>query len=90
MTNEMVELYKKLDTNEKRNEFSALMIKLDQLINQLIIQNNINTENLKNVKNYDSVEQANNNEDDMMLFFYDDLWNIKNKILLLLISENRK
>ena len=35
MSEEMIIYYKQLNTNEKRNELSNLLIKLDQLINQL-------------------------------------------------------
>ena len=87
MNEEMKKLYIKLNTNEKRNELSSLMVKLDQLINQLGIQNNINFE-LPGVKNYDSNAQVLQTEDEMLLFFYDDIWKIKSKILELLINQD--
>lgn len=86
MNDEMKRLYAQLNTNEKRNEFSSLLVKLDQLINQLGIQNNVNFE-LPGVKNYDSNNQVLQNEDEMLVFFYDDIWKIKSKILELLISQ---
>lgn len=88
MTEEMINLYKQLNTNEKRNELSNLLIKIDQLLNQMLLNQNINLDNLKNVKNYDTSIQALENEDNMLLFFYDDIWNLKTKILALLINDN--
>jgi len=88
MTEEMIESYKQLNTNEKRNELSNLLIKLDQLINQLIIEKKLDYSAFADVKNYDSVIQKPQTEDDMLLFFYDDLWKIKNKILLLLAEQS--
>lgn len=90
MTEEMVTLYKKLNTNEKRNEFSSLILKIDQLLNQVLIQNKISKEELDKIKNYDSVDQALDNEDEVLLFFYDDLWKIKNKLLKLLVLNSQK
>lgn len=88
MTEEMIKLYKELNTNEKRNELSNLLIKIDQLINQVLLNQNINYDYLKSVKNYDSTIQALEKEDDMLLFFYDDVWNLKTKILALLTNNN--
>lgn len=87
MSEEMITYYKQLNTNEKRNELSNLLIKLDQLINQLMIQDNINIEELKSVKNYDIIKQSLETEDDMLLFFYDDIWNLKSKVLALLTKN---
>ena len=81
-----VKIWIKLNTNEKRNELSSLLVKLDQLINQLGIQNNVSFQ-LPGVKNYDSNNQVFQTEDEMLLFFYDDIWKIKSKILELLIKN---
>lgn len=86
MSEKMIELYKLLNTNDKRNELSSLIEKLDQLINQIMIQKGIDS-NFKKVKNYDSINQAQQTEDEMLLFFYEDVWNIKSNILALL-SQN--
>lgn len=90
MTEEMVKLYKQLNTNEKRNELSSLIIKIDQLLDQVMLQNKIKQEELIKIKNYDSIEQALDSEDDILLFFYDDLWKIKNKLLKLLVLNSQK
>lgn len=86
MTEEMISLYKKLSTNEKRNELSALIVKLDYLIDQIMSQKGLSLE-MSNSKNYDSAIQSNYTEDDLLLFFYDDIWNIKNKVLALLVNS---
>lgn len=87
MTEEMIKLYKQLNTVEKRNELSSLLIKLDELINQLLINNELHYLDFKSVKNFNSSTQIFDTEDDMLLFFYDDIWNIKTKILTLLSDE---
>lgn len=87
MSEKMIELYKQLNTNDKRNELSSLIEKLDQLVNQIMIQKGINN-NYKQAKNYDSINQNMETEDDMLLFFYEDIWNIKSKILALLAHNS--
>lgn len=87
MSEKMIELYKQLNTNDKRNELSSLIEKLDQLVNQIIIQKGINN-NYKQAKNYDSINQNMETEDDVLLFFYEDIWNIKSKILALLAHNS--
>lgn len=87
MSEKMIELYKQLETNNKRNELSSLIEKLDQLVNQIMIQKGINN-NYKQAKNYDSINQNMETEDDVLLFFYEDIWNIKSKILALLAHNS--
>lgn len=87
MSEKMIELYKQLNTNDKRNELSSLIEKLDQLVNQIMIQKGINN-NYKQAKNYDSINQNMETEDDVLLFFYEDIWNIKSKILALLAHNS--
>lgn len=82
MTEEMINLYKKLNTNDKRNELSSLIIKLDKLVDELIKEKKVNNK-FGLVKNYNTKTQILESEDDLLLFFYEDIWTIKNKILLL-------
>lgn len=86
MNEEMKLMYSKLSTNEKRNEFSSLLVKLDKLVDQLIMENQINLK-FKSVKNYDSSVQSTQNEDELLTFFYDDVWRIKSKILAILVKK---
>lgn len=88
MNNDMLNLYKNLTLNDKRNEFSSLLLKTDELLNQLMLKFNISS--IAQVKNYDSTNNLNFTEDDMMLFFFEDLWNIKNKILSLIVANENK
>ena len=88
MTNEMIELYKKLDTNEKRSELSSLIFKLDEIVNQLLLKNKLDIEENEKVKHYDSIKQKLDTEDDMLLFFYEDIWKLKSKALLMLLSND--
>lgn len=87
MSEKMIELYKQLNINEKRNEFSSLIEKLDYLVSQIMIKQGIEN-NIETVKNYNSVSQKEQTEDDMMLFFYEDLWNIKSKVLAILADNS--
>jgi hypothetical protein len=86
MSEEMLNLYKQLSTNEKRNELSNLIIKLNQLVNQLMDKEKELT-TFREVKNYDSNAQKNQTEDDILSFFYDDLWIIKSKILAMITTK---
>lgn len=87
MSKELIELYSKLSNDDKRNEFSSLLLKVDSLLNELISQNKI--PQMKEIKNYDIVKCNLMSESELLVFFYEDLWIIKNKILALLISNNK-
>lgn len=90
MSEEMINIYKKLNTNEKRNEFSQLLIKLDNLTDILMNLKNIELSKFKSAKNYNSMEQTLQTEDDVLLFFYDDIWNIKEKLLALISNTGKE
>ena len=85
---DMMLLYSKLDINDKRNEFSSLLEKTNQLISELLQMEQI--ENDIKIKNYDTNENKNLTEDEVFTFFYEDLWNIKNRLLTLLILKSNK
>lgn len=88
MNDSMLSLYKNLTLNDKRNEFSSLLLKTDKLLDQLML--NVKDNLTGEVKNYNSIDNLNLTEDDIMLFFYEDLWNIKNKILTLIVTNENK
>ena len=90
MTNheKMMELYKELSINEKRNEFSSLLEKTNQLITELLRVEQI--ENDLSIKNYNALDDANKTEDEIFTFFYEDLWNVKNRLLTFLILKSSK
>lgn len=88
MNDSMLSLYKNLTLNDKRNEFSSLLLKTDKLLDQLML--NVKDDLTGEVKNYNSIDNLNLTEDDIMLFFYEDLWNIKNKILTLIVTNENK
>ena len=83
----MMDLYKQLNIDNKRNEFSSLLLKVDNLLNALLAQKELN--NNTTVKNYDINAGSKFNEDETLTFFYEDLWSLKNKILLLMAEENK-
>ena len=87
MEENMIELYKQLSISNQRNEFSSLLIKIDTLLNTLLDQKNL--QNNIPIKNYDITNGESLTENEMLAFFYEDLWNLKNKILLLLAEENK-
>ena len=84
----MMELYKELSINEKRNEFSSLLEKTNQLITELLRVEQI--ENNLDIKNYNALDDANKTEDEIFTFFYEDLWNVKNRLLTFLILKSSK
>lgn len=82
----MMELYDVLSLNDKRNEFSLLLSKSNEIINTLLKMEQI--ENDLNIKNYNSSSDSKMTEDEMLTFLYEDMWNIKNKLLTLLIFKS--
>ncbi len=82
---EVIELYSGLDLNDKRNEYSILLQKVDGLLLELLKKKKVDTE--PSVKNYNTNSDRSKTEDEMLTFFYEDLINIKNKLLLLMTVE---
>lgn len=87
MEENMMELYKQLSISNQRNELSSLLIKIDTLLNSLLAQKKL--QNDVTIKNYDINKGEALSESEMLAFFYEDLWSLKNKILLLLAEENK-
>ena len=85
---EMMLLYSQLTTNEKRNEFSSLLEKTNELIGELLKMDQI--KNDMKIKNYNTMNDQSLTEDEIFTFFYEDLWNIKNRLLTLLILKSNK
>ena len=85
---EMMKLYSQLSTNEKRNEFSSLLGKTNELISELLKMDRI--QNDVKVKNYNAMDEHSLTEDEIFTFFYEDLWNIKNRLLTYLILKSNK
>ena len=85
---EMMRLYDNLSLNDKRNELSSLFVKTSEIVNTLLKMENI--ENNLKIKNYDTNEDFNLSEENMYTYFYEDMWNIKNKLLTLLIFNSSK
>lgn len=88
MEENMMDLYKQLSLANQRNEFSSLLMKMDDLLNFLIAKKNL--QDATKVKNYDVNIGSNLSESDMLAFFYEDIWNLKNKILMLLAIDNQE
>ena len=88
MEENMMDLYKQLSLANQRNEFSSLLMKMDDLLNVLIAKKNL--QDATKVKNYDVNIGSNLSESDMLAFFYEDIWNLKNKILMLLATDNQE
>lgn len=87
MEENMMELYKQLSISNQRNELSSLLIKIDTLLNSLLAQKKL--QNDVTIKNYDINKGEALSESEMLAFFYEDLWSLKNKILLLLAEESK-
>lgn len=78
----LLQLYNELDTNNKRNELSSLIKKINNIVNELLKLEN--ARNLFEVKNYDSQNQQNIKEEELLSFIYEDVYSLKNNLLLLL------
>lgn len=87
--NKLIELYNELDKNDKRNELSSLIGKINTIINELLKLENAS--NIFDVKNYDTKSQKNMKEEEVLSFIYEDVYSLKNNLLLLLsIMINNK
>ncbi len=78
----LIELYDELDKNDKRNELSSLIGKINNIINELLKLENAS--NIFEVKNYDTNNQGNMKEEEILSFIYEDVYSLKNNLLLLL------
>ena len=63
-------------------------MKMDDMLNILIAKKDL--QDTKKVKNYDINTDSNLSEKEMLVFFYEDIWNLKNKIISLLVSESNE
>lgn len=80
----LLEFYDKLSLNSKRNELSNLIGTIDGIVGNLLTLEELGSG--EKVKNYDSVNDSKMTEDEMLKFLYEDLWNLKTKLLLFLTS----
>ena len=78
----LITLYNGLDVNDKRNELSNLINKINAIINEILKLEE--SENLFKVKNYDSNNQKTMKEEELLSFIYEDIYSLKNNLLLLL------
>lgn len=78
----LISLYNELDTNNKRNELSNLINKINNLINEMLKIEQ--AENLFQVKNYNLNSNESMKEDEILSFIYEDIYSLKNNLLLLL------
>ena len=86
---ELMKLYNEIDLNDKKNEFSALLIKINGVLNAML--ENYDLSNIKEIKNYDKYKDDKLTESEIFTFFYEDLWKIKNKLLILYsLKKNTK
>ena len=84
----LIALFKDLDIDDKRNEYSNLLIKMNDILTVMLKELG-NEENIT-VKNYDKNKDNFLDENEMLTFFYEDLWTIKNKLLLLYSLNKNK
>ena len=84
----LISLFKELDINDKRNEYSNLFIKMNDILTSMLQELGYE-ENLA-VKNYDKNKDNALDENEILTFFYEDLWTIKNKLLLLYSLNKNK
>ena len=87
MNNENVlESFRQLNTNNKRNKISDELMVIGELINSIEKNSGIPT-NL-NIKNYDQINDSNMTEDEILAFFYEDIFNIENELISLMSINN--
>ena len=85
---EMMRLYNELSINDNRNEFSSLLEKTNQIVSELLKIEQIPSD--LTIKNYNSSSDSKLTEGEMYTFLYEDLWNLKNRLLTFLILKSSK
>lgn len=84
MSEEVKRAFDILDINTKRNQISDELVIIYELIKRFENTKNINP--ITNVKNYDSIKDANLSETEMLTFLYEDIYNIQQELISLLSS----
>ena len=84
MSEETKLAFDKLDINTKRNQISDELLIMYELIKKFENARNINP--ITQVKNYDSIKDANLTESETLTFFYEDIYNIQQELISLLSS----
>lgn len=84
MSEETKLAFDKLDINTKRNQISDELLIIYELIKKFQNAKNINP--ITQVKNYDSIKDANLTESEILTFFYEDIYNIQQELISLLSS----
>ena len=88
ITNNLLEAYKELSLDSKRNEFNKEMIILTSLINSLL--SNYTNKKLHMPKNYKKGIDTELTEDEVVTNNYIDLLELKNNILTLITCISNK
>ncbi len=88
ITNNLLEAYKELSLDSKRNEFNKEMIILTSLINSLL--SNYTNKKLHMPKNYKKGIDTELTEDEVLTNNYIDLLELKNNILTLITCISNK
>ena len=75
-----------LDIDEKRNQISNELMRINAYIAQLELKNNI--KNSTEIKNYNPVEDNMLDESEILTYFYEDIYNIEQELVKILsLSE---
>ena len=82
MSEETKLAFDKLDINTKRNQISDELLIIYELIKKFENAKNINP--ITQVKNYDSIKDADLTESEILTFFYEDIYNIQQELISLL------
>ena len=84
MSEETKLAFDKLDINTKRNQISDELLIIYELIKKFENAKNINP--ITQVKNYDSIKDADLTVSEILTFFYEDIYNIQQELISLLSS----
>lgn len=82
MSEEFKNAFDKLSVNEKRNQISAELLIIGELIKS--VENKYNIQSILNVKNYDTNKDSELTESEMLSFIYEDVYNIQRELITIL------
>ena len=88
LKNKLLDSYKNLVLDDKRNEFSKEMIMVSTLINSCLSMYGVSS--LKTAYDYKVEQDLKLSEEDLLIKNYEDILDIRNNLLLLLTHINNK
>lgn len=89
MSEELIQSYENLDTNNKRDKLSRELLVIGELLSE--IEWDMGLDNVVDIYNYDVSNDKNMSEDDFLVSIYQDVFNVERELLTIvrILKENQ-